>query len=150
MQEKIKEITAKCIEANEDILKLGFGCKLKHPSGIIVTIWRVYPPSPNGELFACTDLDRDTKICQFEILGRDIRLADILLAIKKSGKYENGQCATRWQERGFDIVCGHPFPCPEHHVDVSDLLTAYNLLKDNLSDQSEECINFIHGILIKK
>lgn len=83
-----------CIEANPDILKLEFGCRVKinvcgKDMDVMIDESDVVPNGEDGIKFS----DSDCYDCT-EILGREIRLADVLLALKRGhsdvwGKYWN-------------------------------------------------------------
>ena len=73
----------------------------------------------------------------YEIIGRDIRLADILLAM---GETDYIFAVNKKSELWAMTYDGNGYGKSQ---------SFWNLLKDNLADQSEECINFIHGVLIK-
>ncbi len=142
---KLKEIREKCIEANPEIVELKFGCELKiwvqkdwkkqHPFpddmelkramfvGVEDSQYMVYAEKEKMAL-------RHTKKVfdrEYKIIGRPIHLADVLLVIE-------------------------PIAIKR---DLSDLLLKFiigsdymwNLKDDNLDNQSEETINFIHSLL---
>ena len=120
-QEKIEFIKQKCVEANPSIMDLVFGC------------WVLYGGQPDMP-YRITQVQKDSigidphvdivsedgqsdelvTIDILEILGRDIRLADIVYALEMNSRY----------------------------VELY-----YNLLKDNLNDQSDECVEFIYNLL---
>ena len=122
MPNKLEAIKKKCIEANPSIMDLVFGCEVKwlHRKGIIARTftehgWRMvqvnlYNKKPNTV---------SLRIEALEILGRDIRLADVLLAM---GAKEN------WE----DLIRGK---------------NSWNLKNDSLDQQSPETIAFLYQLL---
>lgn len=141
-QEKIEVIRKACIKANDDILKLQFGCLIScndfsKPSIREYAGWKWDRDTESkirmvmessGQLFPFDD--------NFEILGRPIRLADVLLAIEKKN------LLIAIDEEGafiqYDSIDG------EYTLRVYE---NWNLLKDSIYDQSEETINFLYELL---
>lgn len=87
---------------------------------------------------------------EIEILGRPIRLADVLISIQNKKNYKNGACESRWQENRINVVCGEPFPCEKHDNVSKKMLSMWNLLDDSLNNQSDACKEFLYDILIKR
>lgn len=83
-QEKKEFIRLQCIKVNPSILDLVFGCEVKIDGFLSNTIVYVYPPAPDGE--KCVRLADNSQfaVVDLEIIGREISLADILLAIDKN------------------------------------------------------------------
>lgn len=82
-----------------------------------------------------------------QILGRPIRLADVLIAIAvaeardKMHWFEiNAHGEMEWKESRFSSRWNEP-------QDRRVAKCSWNLHKDSLDDQSEETINFLHDIL---
>lgn len=128
-QEQLQKIREKCIESNPEIVELKFGCELKHNS--TKNIWKATGKHSwsDGVAIVLTDKgivqwEKDT----YEIIGRPIRLVDVLLAIKSID---------------YVIMFDGTF------LDKYDLETGakWNLLKDNLTLQNEETIRFIYELL---
>lgn len=149
MPNKIKEIRQICIKANQDILKLEFGCLLHrknkdkdygyyqvleqgsgfHPDFLWVSS-RVYGRMliRGDEIGSEQELSEKDIRDKFEIIGKPIRLADILYAVKKIGYNST--------EEWFKVL--------------GRFIDLYNLLADNIELQSEETVSFIHEVLTKK
>lgn len=156
-QEKLKRIKEKCAGANQGIMELKFGCEIEMlfgPSydpdyGIAIILAECGVCSKhkrcNGEKDTC---DMDTGFmclkgsdedgwCTFEvkstdkykILGRPIRLADILLAIDK--QYPGN----------FATVASNGW------LHYGDKRCFYDLRADDLEKQSEETIEFLYQLL---
>lgn len=133
-QEQINFIKQKSVEANPDIKKLEFGCSINRPynmyryGGIIIGedngSYYVMYDSISQEIITMHDIQDD------EILGRDIRLADILYAINTHGISNN----EFWHDNTTEFY-------------ISKMALKWNLLKDNLNDQSDECVEFIYNLL---
>lgn len=143
-QEKIEIIRQKCVEANPEIVKLKFGCIIrmtgeKQPDYIKtpVPITSVKPMSDGcwETPWGCFHPKINKK--EYIIIGCPIRLADVLLAIKKR----------MW----FDLK--------KIFEDYTDLLNTdwanlyfflienWNLRKDDLTLQDEPTIDFIYSLL---
>lgn len=157
-QEKTEFIKSKCIEANPSILDLVFGCKVKaqrwakSPSknliwkeGILIerthskekTNPTAYPyiKFSDGADFAYHDI---------KIIGREIRLVDVLLAIGKKTKntwaVESRLGAfLEWGTNSDGVYALYEPAGVDRPV--------WNLLKDSLQDQSPETIEFIFNLL---
>ncbi len=155
---KIEEIRKKCIEVNPEIVELKFGCLIKNPNkllgtGILVEAdenekfisWQIHYPDMNDDIFCSfKSKNRGTSwhkpiTPNYEILGRPIRLADVLLAITMHDpiRYIAISAPGSWLE----IKNGKYQNCME------DGMQAWDLLKDSLTDQSDDCINFIHSLI---
>lgn len=161
---KLKEIREVIIKANQDILKLAEGCVLRvlkprlfqgdpfvYEEWTVVGYQTIYPQtdlflanreynSHHTKTLQC--VDKVGEAIDFghervEIIGRPIRLADILLAIRKAHS---------------DLVIVSHNGTFHERVGVKEYreLGKYNLLQDDLESQSPEFIDFIHSILIKK
>lgn len=120
-QEQIELIKQKCVEANQSIMDLVFGCEIKRKGatkrelfvGDFADTMSLVRIDDNGA-YLPFEVPKPPMSQEFEILGRDIRLADILYTLKMYSRYVD------------------PY---------------YNLLKDNLNDQSDECVEFIYNLL---
>lgn len=148
MEDKIALIREKIIAANPEIMELKTGCRVKQilyrkkpikDSNPIVLVHEDSHYSVEGD-FLIEEVnsgefsDYETPMKYFKILGRPIRLADVLLAMgRKADRINVGgdgafnclnQLLGNWSKRAF-----------------------WNLRKDNLEDQSEECINFLYELL---
>lgn len=114
---KLQFIREKCIEANPEIVELEFGCEVKEKD--------------SGEQFFIADRDdMDLMPDAYEIIGRPIRLADVLLAIPfkaNMGIYADGTFIKR---------------------SAGDTGYEWNLKDNNLEKQSKKTIDFIYNILI--
>lgn len=96
-----------------------------------------------------TLIERDDGFGSICFLEKPITLEDVLAVLLKVGEYESGECSHRWKENGFPIFCGHEFPCPEHHFNIFELLKLW-ILGESIDDQSEETINFLYNLILKK
>lgn len=172
-QDKVAFIRQKTIETNPEIVELKFGCRLHHPGYRMANIYDVSPTGyGNGKKFF-TDLGHsfydDTikdghirrnsldKPHMWKIIGRPVRLADVLLAI---GNHQDKWRETNWFTWVFPVAqelgksgewanfCGYS------HDKGWALLTnkdkcpvGWNLRADDLEDQSEDTIEFIYSLL---
>lgn len=144
----VQEIREKCVAANPEIAELKFGCWVKYrneeldrrtialarefeqdgflfvpvmPFGKVQDSWEVYCP----------------EIRTLEIIGRPVRLADVLLAMLDNYMAPNIGLGT-----GSDGDCLWWFD-KEH----SKAAILWNLRADDLEQQSDETISFIHSLL---
>jgi hypothetical protein len=144
--EKYNYIKQKCVEANGSILDLKFGCK-------VLTL-PMYAGISEDEEFECTVRrtiderilvdERANTISIYsitKILGREIRLADILLALRKTRPPYRILIDT--EISGNSILIGVKEDKIKNFVE-------WNLLNDSLSwhkDNAPETIDFLYEIL---
>lgn len=146
-QTMIQEIREKCIEFNPSIIDLQFGCKAKKGDEDMTYIGYFLDRTSwgNGEMmysflkddgiiFRCMSDD----LGRFPLIGREIRLADILLAISSSKGDEAweyaidslGRFMRDWGESRHEALSRH-----------------WDIRNDSLDSQSEDTISFIHSLL---
>lgn len=150
-QEKIQKIREECIKVNPEIVKLFFGCVLKrksvhgedrgdyqvldrgsgfHPDKLWVSS-RVFGVMsiPNERVGYQEELSVGDIQDNYEIIGRPIRLADVLYMLQQT------LFTNQWLKKN----------------DVDDLLynilLRYDLKNDNLEHQSPETIDFIYNLI---
>src|ERR1035441_5558865 len=86
MNKTLKAIRKTCIAANREIVELKFGCRVKDDDGEIWTATSY--PDPAGAIFAeniAKELSTILSRSEYtHVIGRPIRLADVLLAIGKT------------------------------------------------------------------
>lgn len=135
----IDKLKAVIQAANPEIMELKFGCEVEYTyrGDRSVLLWvgqydGIIQGFENGNFLEGNDSGEfpatkyPKKKCK--ILGRAIRLADILVALKnKTGNL-------------FDM---------ETVIKVNQLLIKYDLKNDNLDHQSEECQKFLSELLVK-
>lgn len=141
-QEKLDFIREKCIEANPSITELKFGCEIKQ--GTIIS--SAYSPEWKCKCYVVL-LDWGSNNQRLvpmgeamEIIGRPIRLADVLLAFG----YVNSQEAEGvdfWVDSA-GIVNGL---VGDFHNGEGQIY--WNLKDDNLSHQFPETIDFLYQFL---
>lgn len=124
--EKKEAVRAAIIKAVPEIMELKFGCEGKTHGMKWVLTEQGWRSGPRG--FSIME--------PREIVGRPIRLADVLLAARgnKGELLRIDQYGTFW--------IGHSVEVMGENTKVD-----WNLRTDDLSQQSEECIDFIHSIL---
>ena len=140
-QEQYEELRKVIIAANPEILKLEFGCKVKvfGKDGVAMIVAQI----GNAFLFADGRFHYgDIKnIDNYDpIIGRDIRLADILIAL---GKVSVDSADYYYINSGGDF---------EQYDSCSidrPILSKYNLHKDSLDAQSPELKEWLYGILVQ-
>lgn len=123
-QKKISYIRERCIEANPSIKDLVFGCEVRYymdSSMIFCTpaneddyVTAVY--TKNNTLQKIEDIE------DYEIIGRPIRLADVLGTV-------------------------YPDEITNTHLAI---VARWNLKQDDLSLQSQETIDFLYSLLNKE
>jgi hypothetical protein len=150
MKDKLEAIRQACIEANPEIVELKFGCEIE---------WKGERAFLTGDTYVLGDVAGGSAVQKkfwvanrsirgvdsfregngdWGIIGRPIRLCDVLLAIDKSvvkeaysfKMYANGYM---WLEN---------IPDGGTRQDA-----IYNLRADDLTQQSEECISFLYELL---
>ncbi|HEY9826378.1 MAG TPA: hypothetical protein V6D19_13095 [Stenomitos sp.] len=134
-------VRAKVVEANPEIMELKFGCEVRHflkGTAIILAVQKLIGESDCYDLayYKLPDpiFERSPFNPNWDILGRPIRLADVLVAIeniKNDDVYHNALLSL----------------CEGDEVGNTDKL--WNLRKDSLDEQSEECILFLKELLVK-
>lgn len=125
-----EHVREKCIEANPEIIKLQNGCLIKG-GGIV---W-------NGSLFFNYDEMTDNiDVSEDEIIGREIRLADILLAIERlnRGNKKNDFNKLEYGLNGKQFWIGNSIT-----HDSMD----WDLMNDSYDLQSEPTKDFIARLL---
>lgn len=136
-QEQIELIKQKCVEANQSIMDLVFGCEIKRKGatkrelfvGDFADTMSIVRIDDNGA-YLPFEVPKPPMSQEFEIIGRDIRLADVFNALGN---------------KVYNILDDEPQNYPMTNLDA--IVSGYNLLKDNLNDQSDECVEFIYNLL---
>lgn len=163
-EEKLAHIRSECIRANPEIKELKNGC--------LINIWWMdkIEDRPNDPDETCEFTDRtmrdngmgfrgiqiiEDNVCgEVEIIGRPIRLADVLLAIRKKVPYEDsymvmldGAFCTE-EGDGMETMVRPIFKL----VDVGkerrqSKPVIWNLLKDDTNLQDDPTVDFLFDIL---
>lgn len=135
-------IREKCIEANPSILDLKFGCVFTYGrKGKKGTFIR----RNTRDMVEFKTEDEGHSFCGnddiIEIIGRPIRLADVLLAIwkKNPANRTNVVLESSGQFRVTHTWGGRR--------DIIVLGETWNLLEDDIDRQSDDTIEFLHGLL---
>lgn len=143
MKKNLETIRHACIAANDQIMDLGFGCEVKvkytnlNPRKVATKVFEigdgkdfVYLASNTGMEGEMVYLERYKPSDNFiqEILGRPIRLADVLIAVSKNCKASKKVSDS-----------------PEWMV-----VTHWDLFKDDLNNQSKEFVAVLAGLLPDK
>lgn len=132
MKDNLEIVRQACIKANPSILELGFGCEINslgHKYTVVETMIAKVYARRWGEIGPSSYYILTTGA--FEILGRKIGLADVLLAIKA---YKI--------KLDFDTR-SQPFL---FITDWKDRTIIWNL-KDDIREQSPETIEFLASLL---
>lgn len=136
MEQDIQNIREACIAANPEIVELKFGCEIEKDNGEAIRKYKVWYYK-QGEKMECISVDQNLGYSfvspyekNFTILGRPIRLADVLLAIRKD----------KWPgAEGHQVLLGR--------MTEADVCEKWNLRNDTLTEQSPETIEFISNLL---
>ncbi len=162
--ENIAKIREACVKVNPEIMELKFGCVVQRECdcGLVCKSRVRYVQEGieygNGKSRGVT-IDHMEDSCMgvgvsimvrdlpsswnketwgYEIIGRDIRLSDVLYALHKNyGVSHNMIISCLDSGRFYDNDEGHSYY----------LKNVWNLLKDRLEDQSDECISFLVDLL---
>ncbi|HDY66718.1 MAG TPA: hypothetical protein ENH85_02885 [Candidatus Scalindua sp.] len=136
--DKLKKVIQ---EANPEIMELNEGCEviygdeISDPSPVLLGMYKM----SFDETKVFNPYNKDDSGYLIEILGRPIRLADVLIAIEKANLeypisiYASGEC---YRSFGF-----------EH--DGKERLFDWNSKDNNLDNQSDECKEFLIKLLVK-
>lgn len=152
IQEKIDAIRAACVAANPSIMDLTFGCLVKQKYSVkeyvpVICEGTSISRTDDGEQEYVITTHGHTRDQVFikryypsdnyivEILGRPVRLADVLF----SRQNHPGPI-------GVDIN-GYFLDCDDDMTKIQILEVKWNLIKDDLRDQSPETIEFIYSLL---
>ncbi len=144
MLSPLQTIRLACIAANPSILDLKFGCEFSFKNGVKNCValssdewkrlhfWVLFPGlEPKYDSLPRKEIEK-----YIEILGRPIRLADVLVAIDKKGTDAN-----LW------VNVSGGFAWTSIGTDCREFETTWNLLSDDLRDQSPETLEFISNLL---
>lgn len=137
-------IREKIVAAVPEIMELKFGCEIKREGASK----REFFVGQFGDEFSIVRIDDKgawipftipwpPKSQHFEILGRPIRLSDVLVAIGKQGK--TFPFSIGFTRGDFISIIPENGTSKQHAV--------WNCRKDSLDDQSPETLQFIHSIL---
>lgn len=151
METKLQFIREKCIEANPSIKDLVFGCRFLDDEKehliyfaedghemletVAITNWYGVMELKKHHIGREYVEGKKSELGTPKIIGREIRLSDVLLAIDKEAPYRSisisvsGKIIEQMGYEDFDEHC------------------SWNLLKDSLSSQSPETIDFIFNLL---
>lgn len=59
-----------------------------------------------------------------------LAFAGMGLSVEEIEEMLRGECQVRWKEQGYNVVCGHPLPCPKHQkIETWRLETATEIHK---------------------
>lgn len=155
MPNHLETIRAACIEANPEIMELKFGCEVDAVKGV-KTFFVGRNDIEDENYFI--DIDQvgseDTQFscegnCSSKILGRPIRLADVLLAIKERYKNTTGFFMNQYG-MFYQMIDELKNPDSTDSLLVKYKTLGWNLRQDDLSLQSPECLAFLADLLGKK
>lgn len=141
MTNKLQKIRQACIDANPSILDLSFGCEIRDITDgstykLIYNVGNHYLKltSWSGDDLNTFNTDESWN-GKTEIIGRPIRLSDILIAFR-----DVWIMPTTKKDQGFRYL----------GLGLGNPGISWNLLKDDLSLQSEDTIDFIYNLIENK
>ncbi|KKL61319.1 hypothetical protein LCGC14_2196490 [marine sediment metagenome] len=126
-KDKVEFIRQQAIKANPEIVELKFGCEVIIKDGKNGKI--IYESDTGTLVIAGRELPITFKGSVTEIIGRPIRLADVLYAIKEKQKLYHKDLIGLIEDKMINVML------------------SWNLKDDNLENQYEETIDFIYKIL---
>lgn len=146
MTKQLQLIREKCIAANPEVVKVDVGCEvivgdLRHTiyevsrEGVYAAyLNRPFPSDLEANDFYDCEFSGETK--DLQIIGRPIRLADVLLA---------AEAKTDYGDRDLKVYLHYSF----HEVVIQwgRIDIRWVLRSDDLEKQSEETINFLYELL---
>lgn len=162
-EENINTIRRECIKANPEIMELKLGCNIKMFGDSKSEAVILYPHSPEINSPFCTVLCtngdptksfngnyimHEVDVSSYEgwkILGRPIRLADVLLAISHQSYFigtsirEGYGCWYKTEKDENGDWNSELIGCPE--------IYSWNLRTDSLTEQSDETLQFLADLL---
>lgn len=135
MTTNLEKIIQACTKANPEIMELKFGCKFKRTgtNSVFIFVHR------DGENYRTNEGSSFTKWkwnqikSGYEILGREIRLADVLLAMGHEIYIYKLSNKAHFSSTVKDIRCNY--------------FNSWDLLHDNLELQSPQTLQFIAELL---
>jgi hypothetical protein len=164
---KLQFIREKCIESNPEIVELKFGCEgMWHfpasentKGGVIKAV--ILEKMKIGAIHIFTEENKKRSNLTWrtatilpsdfrEIIGRTIRLADVLFTIKHKEIKQEKEMQRKVNELGGSPGIKYPLfyqammTITKYELDKGGF---WNLLKDDLTLQSEETIDFIYNLL---
>lgn len=151
-EQKIEYIRNACIKANPSIKDLMFGCVVeqKYTASKTTTVIDGIHETIDKEQYVYTTHGRTAERIYLErykpsdnyilrIIGRPIRLVDVLLAMEANKKWPPYRIGTH----GLFFVAKEVSPTPMY---ISTGVM-WDMSKDDLTLQSDETISFIHSLL---
>lgn len=142
MNNHLQTIRDRVIAAVPEIMDLKFGCQIKTLDGVEFYGVGLQDGFDKGSLSSvdegcgCCSSHRTYSLGEYEILGRPIRLTDVLMTIGIA------KCGELVDIRLF----GDPVPC-SIFLPNWDITFKWNLLTDDLNLQSPETIEFLYNLL---
>lgn len=159
MIEKLKQIEhirKACIEANPEIVELKFGCEIEQPlksAGYRVGRIASFSGSDDGtdttsyyHVMFGMSVDK-VYVNEFKIIGRPIRLSDVLLAVKQEDLNLENKFKKDYKGHPpikYKIFYQFMQSITKYEIDGGEF---WNLKDDNLEHQTPETIAFIFNLL---
>lgn len=140
-KENLAYVREKCIEANPEIVELKFGCEINMYGAPRVIVgswaedeeWLTVHKTDGGPQRLTKEMLRYSS--HTKIVGRPIRLADVLLALHE---------LPRTQNVAINTLVGTSM---NSDFTKFDLAKTWDLRQDDLGKQSEETVAFLRSLL---
>lgn len=141
-QEKLEAIRAACIKANPSIMDMEWGCEARQGKDMYIILAKnaIYKNTSYLVRQKESGAVHDSSILgpNWHVLGRPIRLADVLLAIITKDPANRTRVIVESSGQFIFCVFGD---------EGKKAGPSWNLLKDSLTDQSPETIDFLYQLL---
>jgi hypothetical protein len=136
LEKQKEEIRAACIASNPEIVELKFGCDIRFAltegGGSLATVLFRYDGDYVTASYAKFHNNKAGMVSRhlnkIEIIGRPIRLSDVLLALKE---YTDASDTGK-------------------RINTERIVKRWNLRTDDLEAQSSETLSFIHSLICPK
>lgn len=135
MEQNLKIIREAVIKIIPEIMELKFGCETTYGKiGLYdkyVKSFLAFSPTGDSRIFS-----EDTNLV--EILGRPIRLADVLFTMNK---------VAQKTDYIYQVTTNGEFVKESRETGTTEEVAFWNHIDDDLSHQSPECLEFLAGLL---
>lgn len=134
-QQKLDFIRAKCVSANESILDLKMGCKVRYQTAYCKYVCESCAGNP---IISFGFMTKTVKKKDLEIIGRKLRLSDLLLALEKNKFFSKNYDDVPYLIEGVKLT---------FWLHSGEEAFAYNLKTDDIELQSDELVDQVFNLL---
>ena len=139
----LEAVRAAIIKAVPEIVELKFGCQIQRFENTVDTLVKIESFADGKHVAHLVKADGDPlsygprtiDIENWKIIGRSIRLADVLVAAERMIEVSS---------HGGGAI--YHYPNGDHNPRKTSGVQ-WDLKADDLSRQSEECVNFLHSLI---